>query len=156
VVDIGEAPFDGPEGRALTAAYHAELRRRFPEDYDPARGLPALSVDLAPPIGVFLVVHDDNEPVGCGALKTLDTTTGEVKHMFVHPGHRGQGVGRLILETIEHHARQRAFHRLVLDTSEYLTEAIALYQRAGYVLTDAYNTNHYATHWFAKDLAPDA
>jgi hypothetical protein len=41
---------------------------------------------------------------------------------------------------------------VVLDTSELLTEAIALYRKHGYVEIEPYNSNHYATHWFEKRL----
>jgi GNAT superfamily N-acetyltransferase len=152
VVVIGPADFEGPEGRALTDAYHREARGRFPGDFDPARGLPATARDLTPPHGVFLVARDDGVAVGCGGLKTLDPATGEIKHMFVQPGRRGRGIGAEILGALEGRAHERGFARLVLDTSEYLTEAIALYRRCGYLDIEPYNANHYATHWFAKDV----
>ena len=152
MIVVESEPFDGPDGRALTDAYHRELRARFPEDYDPARGLPATRRDLTPPSGIFLVAQQDDIAVGCGGLKTLDPTTGEIKHMFVQPSHRGRGIGGQLLGALEDHARTQGFNRLVLDTSEFLTEAIALYRRSGYVEIDPYNSNHYATHWFAKDL----
>ncbi len=37
-----------------------------------------------------------------------------------------------------------------LDTAAYLTEALPLYQSAGYVEIPAYNDNPYAAHWFEK------
>lgn len=149
---ITAEPFDGPEGRALTDAYHAEARARFPDDFDPASGLSALRRDLAMPGSAFFVVRDGEAPIGCGGLRTLDRATGEVKHMFVQPSHRLRGVGEQILSALEDHARGLGMSRLVLDTSEYLTEAIALYRGRGYVEVEAYNSNHYATHWFAKEL----
>ena len=147
---ISPAPFDGPEGRALTDAYHHELRERFPSDYDPARGLPATGAALTPPHGVFLVVRDDDLAIGCGGLRTLDADAGEIKHMFVQPSHRGRGIGGRILGALEAHGHELGMTRFLLDTSEYLTEAIALYRRSGYVEVEPYNTNHYATHWFEK------
>ncbi|MGH9025696.1 MAG: GNAT family N-acetyltransferase [Acidimicrobiia bacterium] len=152
VIMIASADFDGLEGRALTTAYHEELRTRFPTDYDPARGLPATARDLKSPSGLFLVAHDEGVPVGCGGLKMLDAATGEIKHMFVKPSHRGRGIGAQILSALEDRAREYEFRRLVLDTSEYLTEAISLYRRSDYVESEAYNSNHYATHWFEKQL----
>jgi GNAT superfamily N-acetyltransferase len=150
MVVITPAAFDGPAGQELTAAYHQELRARFPADYDPARGLPATARDLTPPRGVFLVAQDRDLAIGCGGLKTLDAATGEIKHMFVRPTHRGQGIGAEILRALEHHGDEHGFSRLVLDTSEYLTEAVALYRRTGYLEIEPYNSNHYATHWFEK------
>jgi hypothetical protein len=41
----------------------------------------------------------------------------------------------------------------VLDTNEVLTEAVAMYERNGYVAIERYNDNPYAHHWFAKRLS---
>ena len=152
MIVVAAEPFDGDDGQALTAAYHAFARTRFPGDFDPTRGLPALHRDLVPPRGVFLVARDDGTAIGCGGLKTIETGLGEVKHMFVQPAHRGQGVGFKILTALEDHARERGMSRVVLDTSEFLPEAIALYGRSGYSAVEPYNDNHYATHWFEKHL----
>ena len=111
-----------------------------------------MAQDLAPPRGVFVIVRDAGAAVGCGGLKSLDATVGEVKHMFVHSSHRGRGIGKQILLTLEDHARKLDMTRLLLDTNETLAEAIALYGRMGFVTIDRYNDNPYATHFFAKDL----
>ncbi len=110
--------------------------------------------DLAPPKGMFLVARDGADAVACGGLKTIDATTGEVKHMFVQPDHRGRGIAAQILTTLEGHARSLGMTRAVLDTNECLIEAVALSERAGYVPIDAYNDNPCATHWFEKHLVP--
>ena len=39
-----------------------------------------------------------------------------------------------------------------LDTNETLVNAIAMYDRSGYVRIDRYNDNPYATHFFEKRL----
>jgi hypothetical protein len=41
-----------------------------------------------------------------------------------------------------------------LDTNATLTEAIAMYERAGYLSIQRYNDNPYAQAFFEKDLAP--
>jgi hypothetical protein len=40
-----------------------------------------------------------------------------------------------------------------LETNRSLTEAIRLYQSAGYREAPAFNDEPYAHHWFEKDLA---
>ncbi len=95
MIVVAPTPFDGADGQALTAAYHAELSERFPSDYDASLSLPALHRDLVPPRGVFLVARDDDIAVGCGGLQTIEPGLGEIKHMFVQPTHRGEGVGSL-------------------------------------------------------------
>jgi len=41
-----------------------------------------------------VLYYNDNQAVGCGALKEIDTTTAEVKRMFVHPDFRGQAIAK--------------------------------------------------------------
>jgi putative acetyltransferase len=74
----------------------------------------------------------DGEPVGCGALRRLDPTTGEIKRMYVAPSARGGGVGARILAELERHAVALGMHRLLLETGERQVEAVHLYQRAGF------------------------
>src|SRR5207253_4657843 len=58
-VVIRPADFGAVDAERLTGEYHAELRQRFPSDYDPAKGLPATANDLRAPNGVFVVARDD-------------------------------------------------------------------------------------------------
>ncbi|MEZ5297310.1 MAG: GNAT family N-acetyltransferase [Ilumatobacteraceae bacterium] len=61
-----------------------------------------------------------------------DDATGEIKRMWVHPDWRGAGVGRRTLAALESHVARLGYERIVLDTNAVLTEAIAMYERAGY------------------------
>jgi len=82
---------------------------------------------------VFLVAYaDDGHPLGCGGLRQLDATEGEVKRMFVRPEHRGSGVSTAILAALEAEARQRGWSRLVLETGDAQPDAIRFYEREGY------------------------
>jgi len=76
----------------------------------------------------------------------------ELKRMWIAPGARGLGVGRRLLSALEGEARRRGATAVRLDTNRNLTEAIALYQSAGYVEIPAFNDERYATHWFEKQL----
>jgi GNAT superfamily N-acetyltransferase len=88
-----------------------------------------------PTADAFLIARYGHEPVGCGALRFIDATTGEIKRMYVVPTARGRGVGRRVLEQLETFARDRGAHRLVLETGPQQRAAIALYERAGFVST---------------------
>ena len=73
--------------------------------------------------------------------------------MWVAPEVRGLGIGRRLLQELEHHARSMGVAVLRLETNHALTEAITLYRNAGYHEVDAFNTEPYAHHWFEKHVS---
>ena len=72
--------------------------------------------------------------------------------MWVAPEVRGRGVGRKLLEALEHAARERGFTAVRLDTHSSLAEALQLYRTSGYREIPRFNDNPYAYHWFEKAL----
>jgi GNAT superfamily N-acetyltransferase len=108
--------------------------------------------ELAGPNGVLLLARVDGEPAGLGGVRYLDTDAAEVKTMFVSPAYRGQGVARAILVELEQIAREYGCLRTQLDTSDYLTSAVALYRAAGYHEVPPYNDNPKADLWFERPL----
>ena len=87
---------------------------------------------LAPGLGTFVIARADGRAVGCGALRLLNETTGEVKRMYVEPELRGRGVAKAVLDRLESDARTMGATRLVLETGIYQTEAIGLYRGMGF------------------------
>jgi DNA-binding MarR family transcriptional regulator len=142
---------DDPRARACLAAYAAELDRRFPAGFDPARSISASAAELRPPAGVLLLAILDDEPAGCGAVKFQAAGPSEIKRMWVAPRARGLGLGRRLLAALE---QQAAGSNPVvrLETSASLGEAIGLYRSSGYVEVPAFNDEVYAEHWFEKRL----
>jgi GNAT superfamily N-acetyltransferase len=74
----------------------------------------------------------DNQVVGCGALKKIDSKTAEVKRMFVHPDFRGKAIASKILHELENWAIELNYNSLILETGTNNPTAIALYQKSGY------------------------
>jgi GNAT superfamily N-acetyltransferase len=141
--------------RTAVAAYVAELSARFPTGFDPGDPTEEELAELARPRGVFVVVRDPHRwqcAVACGGVRRLDPDTVEVKRMWVHVDWRGSGLGSRLLGHLEDVARALGCRRVVLDTNGTLTEAIALYERAGYRSIPRYNDNPYAQAWFEKPL----
>jgi GNAT superfamily N-acetyltransferase len=108
--------------------------------------------ELAGAHGVLLLVRVDGEPAGLGGVRFLDDEAAEVKTMFVSPAFRGHGVARATLVELERIARERGCRRTQLDTSDYLTAAVALYRAAGYREIPPYNDNPKANLWFERAL----
>ena len=75
-----------------------------------------------------------------------------MERVWVHPDWRGLGLGRRLLAELDTAAERMGHARVVLGTNDTLTEAIAMYGRAGYHSIERYNDNPYAQRWFAKEL----
>jgi GNAT superfamily N-acetyltransferase len=87
--------------------------------------------ELELPVGI--VVFDDDEPVGFGALKQVSISTHT--HLapwaaagYVVPARRGRGVGAFLLRAIVAHAKAIGYDSVYCGTST----AIALMKRAGW------------------------
>lgn len=129
-ITIAAEPFDSADARRLITALDEHLAGRYSPDQ---RFGPNLKPEqLAVGIGAFVIARADGRAVGCGALRTLDKTTAEVKRMFVEPELRGRGIAKQVLDHLEDIARQLDVQRVVLETGIYQAEAIALYRRAGF------------------------
>lgn len=152
MVHIAPADPRSADARWCLEQYVLELNERFDAGWDPARSISAHPHELTPPAGMFLVARLRQEPVGCGALKFHADAPSELKRMWVAPRVRGLGVGQRLLDELERHAKQAGVTVLRLETNRSLTEAIALYRRAGYQEVAAFNAEPYAHHWFEKRL----
>lgn len=144
---------DVTDERALRAqsAYAEELHERF--------GFAPGPLDVPEPGAFFFIVVDGDVPVGYGGLRPVESrlAAGEVKRMWVHNDWRGTGLGTALLRSLEDIALQLGYREVVLDTNGALSEAIRLYERAGYRRIRRYNDNPDAQLFFAKDLeATDA
>jgi DNA-binding MarR family transcriptional regulator/predicted N-acetyltransferase YhbS len=144
-----------PLSDAATAAlgeYYEELDRRFPGGFTPDP--PHHGADaLRAPGGAFVVATSDGAPVACGGVRRLDGTTGEIKRMWVASSWRGAGLGTRLLRRLESEALGLGYTRAVLDTNRVLSEALAMYERAGYREIAPYSQdNPYADAFFEKSL----
>jgi putative acetyltransferase len=135
-VTIAPEPFDSADAQRLIEALDAHLASRYsPEQRFGPNLKPA---QLATGLGAFVVARMDGRAVGCGAVRLLDTTTVEVKRMYVEPEMRGRGIGNDILAHLEDAGRELGARRAVLETGIYQDEAIGLYRRAGYSVVDCW------------------
>lgn len=142
-----EVRFDHPVVQGLLAEWDDEL------GFSPRGGSTVAANDFTSSDGVFLIAVSGATPVGCGGLRRLTATRGEVKRVFVRRAARGRGVGRTLLVGLEECARERGFRVLRLDTDGGEPAALALFRSAGYELIVDYNANPYARYWFEKRLS---
>jgi putative acetyltransferase len=153
---VRAVPWDDPEGEALRIAQQEEVSTRYGvPDSEP--GPKPTAADITVFLVAFEVADDGTEQaVGCGGLRTLDPSHGEIKRMYVVPDRRGTGVSTAILSALEGEARGRGWARLVLETGDQQPDAMRLYEREGY--TRIPNFGYYADSalsiCYEKALAP--
>lgn len=119
-----------PRVIALLEAHVAEMLDNSPED-----SMHALDLDgLRKPEITCWTVWDGADLAGCGALKQLDATHGEIKSMRTIGARRGRGVGGMLLRHIVEQAAGRGYERLSLETgaADFYLPAVRLYQRHGF------------------------
>ncbi len=120
----------GPEIRDLLETHFAGMLANSPKDschFLDFEGLKGPGI-------TFWSVWDAGSLMGCGALKEIDPTHGEVKSMRTHEAHLRKGAAAAMLEHIIATARERGYQRLSLETGsgESFDAAHALYLRHGF------------------------
>lgn len=118
---------DQPEVIALIEALDAYQKPLYPLESFHGCDL----AELLKPSVIFAVARHQGKAVGCGAV-LLGSAHGEIKRLYVHPGHRGRRIGVRLLAFLEEVAAARGCRRFVLETGIHQHEALALYRRAGY------------------------
>ena len=128
--------------RTLCWAYRDHLIAHSPEQRDiielfyPEDAYSALMDHLeqehARPDGIILLAEKDGAAVGCGMSHRLSPTTVELKRIYVDDTARGTGLGRALCERLIAQARTDGYQTVLLDTSQKLTSARALYAALGF------------------------
>ncbi len=104
-------------------------------DAPPPESVHALDVDgLRAAAITFWTVWDGDELLGCGALKELDDTHGEIKSMRTADEHLGKGVASFLLDKLFVVARERGYTRLSLETGSGgpFEAALRFYEKHGF------------------------
>jgi putative acetyltransferase len=119
-----------PEVHALLAEHLEDMRTITPHEH-----VHALDVSrLRTPDVSFYTAWDDDGLAGCGALKALSATHGEIKSMRTPAARRRRGAGRAMLLHLLAEARRRGYERVSLETgaSEAFRAAHTLYESVGF------------------------
>jgi putative acetyltransferase len=118
-------------------AVHALLNEHLANMYELSPPEQVFALDLSKlksPDITFWTVWDDDLLLGCGALKELTPTHGEIKSMRTPAKLRSRGAGRAVLQRIVETARQRGYTLLSLETGTHpaFLPAQQLYRSAGF------------------------
>ncbi|GAA2051848.1 GNAT family N-acetyltransferase [Williamsia deligens] len=144
VIAVDEAD---PDLAAMLDCTVAELTRRYP-DYHPEPFVEG---------GEYFVARLEGRPVGCVALVRHEDLpdAAEVKRLYVDSSARRAGVARALMDALEDRARRLGLSRVVLETGNRQPEAVALYERMGYAVTEPYHPQGWnnVSIFMARDLA---
>lgn len=138
-----ETAQDLEDVRTLCWAYRdflmgqADIDQYIVETFYPVPKYAALMTELAAaharPTGIILIARDAaGMPMGCGMSHALDARTSEIKRVYVRDDARGKGIAAQICRALMSQARADGFERVVLDTSQSLKAAQALYLKLGF------------------------
>lgn len=139
------------------------LQAFYGEVYGDGDVTPVVPADFRAPSGLFLVGYEDGVPVATGAWRAVDADPAdparrdgdaELKRMYVEPAARGRGHARTVLVALERAAAAAGRRRMILETGDPQSAAIALYESSGYRRTSRFGVyrNDPRSRCFAKPL----
>jgi putative acetyltransferase len=93
--------------------------------------------------GVFLVIVDDNQVIGMGAIRRLEDRVCELRRLWLLFEYQSRGLGyRMVMELLRI-AREMGYEKIRLETAPvHLKRATALYKRIGFYEIPTYETTH--------------
>ena len=99
-----EGNFDDPEVHKLLTKHFIELRAASPEGSAHVLDIPGLKV----PSIKFWSLYNNDQLMGCGALKFLDKGHGEFKSIRIHDNFRKKGHGVIVINHLIGEAKKFA------------------------------------------------
>lgn len=101
-----------------------------------------------------IVVYDDDEPIGCGAIKIYSDKIVEIKRMYVTLEKRGNGIATMVLKELEKWSKELGCDRCILETGINQPEALHLYEKNNYQKISNYAQYQHieSSICFGKDL----
>ena len=93
--------------------------------------------------GIFLVIEDENQIIGTGAIRQLEDKVCELKRLWLLTEYHGQGLGYRMLQQLLSIAREMGYKRIRLETAPmHQKRALELYRRVGFYEIPRYDTTH--------------
>ena len=125
-----EGNFDNSEVNNLLKKHFIELRSVSPEG-----STHVLDIEgLRDPSIKFWSLWENNELVGCGALKFLEKKHGEFKSIRVADKHRKKGIGKKIIGHLIEEAKKLEVSKLSIETGagNFFLPARKLFSKFGF------------------------
>lgn len=116
---------------------------------DELRDLPGSYADRG---GMFWVAEHEGELFGTCGVFPLKPGTFELRKMYLLPASRGLGLGKQLLDAAVAWSRDHGGTRIVLDTVEEMTRAIAFYEAHGFTRDDCQVRGSRCTRGYVRTL----
>ena len=107
-----EGNFDNPKVNELLTKHFIELRAASPEGSAHVLDIPGPKI----PSIKFWSFWENNELMGCGALKFLDKHHGEFKSIRIHDNFRNKGNGIKLINYLIEEAKNLNIDRISIET----------------------------------------
>ena len=85
-----------------------------------------------------VLAYIDSVAIGCGAFKTFDSSSIEIKRMYIMPETRNKGIAKKILKELELWASELGYKNSILETGLRQTEAVQFYKKCDYSVITNY------------------
>jgi GNAT superfamily N-acetyltransferase len=85
-----------------------------------------------------IIAYENDQAVGCGAIKEFAPAAMEVKRMYTLPQYRNRGIATGILKELETWAAELSSEKCVLETGKRQADAVELYKKNGYRIISNY------------------
>ena len=125
-----EGNFDHPEVNLLLKKHFVELKAASPQGSAHVLDIPGLQV----PSIKFWSLWEDDQLMGCGALKFLDKEHGEFKSIRIKDSFRGKGNGIKVINHLIDEAKKLKIKKLSIETgaSKFFAPARKLFDNCGF------------------------
>ena len=131
-----EGNFDNPKVNELLTKHFIELRAASPEGSAHVLDIPGLKI----PSIKFWSFWENNELMGCGALKFLDKHHGEFKSIRIHDNFRNKGNGIKLINYLIEEAKNLNIDRISIETGagKFFEPARKLFKKCNFELCEPF------------------
>ena len=92
--------------------------------------------------GIFLVMTDEAQMIGTGAVRKIDPEICELKRLWLLFEYHGQGLGYRMMQELFRFARSKNYQRMRLETDRgHQNRAFDFYRRLGFYEIPRYSNN---------------
>ena len=131
-----EGNFDNTEVNELLTKHFIELRIASPEGSAHVLDIPGLKVSSIK----FWSLWEDENLMGCGALKFLSENHGEFKSIRVHDKFRNKGNGTKVMKYLIDKAKKLKIKRISIETGagKFFEPARKLFKKCNFELCEPF------------------